>query len=49
MIQLTDIRKSFPVASGQLDVLKGIDLTIHEGEFLMLTGPSGSAIASWGI
>lgn len=42
MIELTEIRKSFPIASGQLDVLKGITLTIAQGDFLALTGPSGS-------
>ena len=36
-IRLQDIRKSF----GGLDVLKGIDLEINEGEFVVFVGPSG--------
>ncbi|MDO8881785.1 ABC transporter ATP-binding protein, partial [Pseudotabrizicola sp.] len=36
-IQLHDIRKSF----GAIDVLKGIDLTIDEGELVVFVGPSG--------
>jgi multiple sugar transport system ATP-binding protein len=36
-IVLSDIRKSY----GAVDVLKGIDLTIEEGEFAVFVGPSG--------
>ena len=36
-IVLTDIRKSY----GPVEVLKGIDLTIEEGEFAVFVGPSG--------
>lgn len=38
MIQLHDIRKSF----GPLQVLKGIDLTINQGEIVSIVGPSGA-------
>lgn len=38
MIQLHDVRKSF----GTLEVLKGIDLTIHQGEIVSIVGPSGA-------
>lgn len=38
MIQLHDIRKSF----GSLQVLKGIDLTINQGEIVCIVGPSGA-------
>jgi lipoprotein-releasing system ATP-binding protein len=38
MIQLHDIRKSF----GTLEVLKGIDLSIHSGEVVSIVGPSGA-------
>ena len=38
MIQLHDIRKSF----GSLQVLKGIDLTINQGEIVSIVGPSGA-------
>jgi lipoprotein-releasing system ATP-binding protein len=39
MIQLHDIRKSF----GTLEVLKGIDLSIHPGEVVSIVGPSGAS------
>ena len=38
MIKITDLRKSY----GNLDVLKGIDLTIDEREVVVIIGPSGS-------
>ena len=38
MIQLNDIRKSF----GSLQVLKGIDLSINQGEIVSIVGPSGA-------
>ena len=37
IIELRGLTKTF----GELQVLKGIDLTIHENEFLTLLGPSG--------
>jgi ABC-type sugar transport system ATPase subunit len=36
-VVLSDIRKSF----GAVDVIKGIDLTIEDGEFCVFVGPSG--------
>ncbi len=38
MIKLTDVTKDF----GSLHVLKGINLTVNEGEKLVIIGPSGS-------
>lgn len=38
MIQLHDIHKSF----GSLQVLKGIELTINQGEIVSIVGPSGA-------
>lgn len=42
MIQLQQIKKSYPVAGEELVVLREIDLTIHRGEFVAIMGPSGS-------
>jgi lipoprotein-releasing system ATP-binding protein len=33
--------KSYPVAGGQLEVLKDIDLTVFAGEIVAIVGPSG--------
>ena len=38
MIAVKDLRKSF----GKLDILKGIDLEIRQGEVVVVIGPSGS-------
>ena len=37
-LAVTDAKKKF----GKVDVLKGLDLTIHNGERVALMGPSGS-------
>ncbi|MGO4832568.1 ABC transporter ATP-binding protein, partial [Rhizobiaceae sp. 2RAB30] len=36
-LKLENVKKSF----GQVDVLKGIDLDVAEGEFVVFVGPSG--------
>jgi ABC-type sugar transport system ATPase subunit len=36
-VELTNIKKSF----GNVDVIKGVDLEIDEGEFVVFVGPSG--------
>src|SRR5688572_23760540 len=36
-LTLTGIRKSF----GSVDILKGIDLDVTDGEFVIIVGPSG--------
>ncbi len=36
-LQLRDVRKSF----GAVDVIKGVDLEIEDGEFMVFVGPSG--------
>ncbi|TCK97845.1 amino acid ABC transporter ATP-binding protein (PAAT family) [Natranaerovirga hydrolytica] len=38
MVQMENIHKSF----GKLKVLKGVNLTVHEGEVVVIIGPSGS-------
>lgn len=43
MLQLTNIHKTYnPGTENALHVLKGIDLTIEEGEFVSIMGASGS-------
>ncbi|MFN7975867.1 MAG: ABC transporter ATP-binding protein [Acidobacteriota bacterium] len=42
MIELSKIRKSYPVGRGKLEVLKGLDLTIGKGELAAIMGSSGS-------
>ena len=42
LIQLKNIHKSYPLDGFDLEILKGIDLTIESGEFVAIMGPSGS-------
>ena len=42
MIQLKNITKSYSVGGNSLQVLKGIDLSIKEGELVSIMGSSGS-------
>jgi len=41
MLRLEDIRKSFDTGRDRLDVLRGVNLTIGEGEIVAIIGPSG--------
>ncbi|CAN5427922.1 lipoprotein-releasing ABC transporter ATP-binding protein LolD [soil metagenome] len=36
------VTKSYPMASGRLEILKGIDLTIEKGEAISIVGSSGA-------
>ncbi|HEP1345571.1 TPA: ABC transporter ATP-binding protein [Streptococcus pyogenes] len=42
LMQLSNIVKSYQNGDQVLKVLKGINLTVYEGEFLAIMGPSGS-------
>ncbi len=42
ILRMTDIKKSYVMGDSVSLVLKGIDLTVNEGEFLAVLGPSGS-------
>lgn len=42
MIELKNIRKSYQVGKSKLEVLKGIDLKINDGDLVSIMGSSGS-------
>lgn len=42
LLELRDIRKSYGVGDGRVDVLKGITMTVTEGETIALVGASGT-------
>ncbi|MET2985279.1 ABC transporter ATP-binding protein [Aureibaculum conchae] len=42
MIEIKNLHKSYPMGKESLHVLKGLDLTIKEGEFVSIMGSSGS-------
>ncbi|MFK7901023.1 MAG: ABC transporter ATP-binding protein [Cyclobacteriaceae bacterium] len=42
MIELRNIKKSYTIGKNQLEVLKGINLTINEGDLVSIMGSSGS-------
>ncbi len=42
LIELNNITKSYPLGEGFLQILKGINLTIEQGDFVAIMGPSGS-------
>ena len=41
LISLRGVTKEFPSGDGKIQVLKGIDLDIYKGEFLVILGESG--------
>jgi ABC-type lipoprotein export system ATPase subunit len=42
LIHLKDVRKAYKTPAGDFLALKGIDLQVHEGEFLAVVGKSGA-------
>ena len=44
LIDITDIRRDFPLGSEIVHVLKGIDLQIDKGEYVALVGSSDNVI-----
>jgi lipoprotein-releasing system ATP-binding protein len=41
LVRIEGLRKSFATGEAQIDVLKGIDLTIEAGERVAIVGQSG--------
>ncbi len=46
VLELRNLVRSFPQASGTLDVFKGASATINRGEIVTLVGPSGAGKSS---
>ena len=42
VLELTGITKDYELGDQTLSILKGVSLTIHEGELVAIVGPSGS-------
>ncbi|XPE41137.1 ATP-binding cassette domain-containing protein [Shigella flexneri] len=42
LLELKDIRRSYPAGDEQVEVLKGIGLDIYAGEMVAIVGASGS-------
>ena len=42
ILKASHIHKSYKMGKSQLQVLKGVDITINKGEFVAITGASGS-------
>jgi len=42
LVQIRDVHKHFTRGSERIDVLKGVNLDVPQGDFLALMGPSGS-------
>ena len=42
VLSLRGVRRSFGMGDARLEVLKGLDIEVMEGEFLAIMGPSGS-------
>ncbi|PIT84231.1 macrolide ABC transporter ATP-binding protein [Candidatus Micrarchaeota archaeon CG10_big_fil_rev_8_21_14_0_10_45_29] len=42
VLEMSGIRKAYQMGMVTVDALQGVDLVVHEGERLSITGPSGS-------
>ncbi|MDP8238453.1 MAG: ABC transporter ATP-binding protein [Candidatus Hatepunaea meridiana] len=46
LINLVDIHRRYPMGSVLVHALRGVNLIVNEGDFLVVTGPSGSGKSS---
>lgn len=42
LIKVENLKKTYQMGKASIDVLKGVNLSVRPGEFVMLVGPSGS-------
>ena len=42
VIELKNVKKNYPLGATTVHALRGVDLTIREGDFISIVGPSGS-------
>jgi len=42
VIELDEVRKTYRSGTIEFEALRGVDVTIHEGEYVAVVGPSGS-------
>jgi len=42
LLECAGLKKSYPQGSREIEVLRGVDLKVRQGEFLVIVGPSGS-------
>lgn len=42
MIEIKELKKEYPLGTTTVHALRGVDLEVHEGDFMSIIGPSGS-------